>query len=68
MQLESAAHLERLQATGCPDRRLHRLPALFETLLADTLVLLVGRENGIAESEYEQLRRFTPQLKAMCHD
>jgi hypothetical protein len=47
MQLESAAHLERLRATGCPDRRLHRLPTLFETLLADTPVLLVGRENGL---------------------
>jgi aminoglycoside phosphotransferase (APT) family kinase protein len=55
-----------LLSLGCPDRRLHVLPILFERVVADTPVLLVRRKGGVSEAELEQLREFTPQVQEMC--
>lgn len=66
MQIESVAHLDVLLACGCPDRRLNMLPQLFENLLADRSAMLIGREGGLTEADYAQLRASAPQIRQMC--
>lgn len=65
-QMKTPNFLEELLATNCPDRRLDKIPALFEETIADMPALLIGKENGMSGEEYEQLRSFTPQLREMC--
>lgn len=66
IQSEMAAYADEMQALGSPDRRLARLPALYEEALAAIPLLCIGQQNGLSAEEYEQLRAFTPELKAMC--
>ncbi len=66
MQIDSATHRDELLKLGCPDRRLDRLPALFNILLADRPALLVGQEGGLSEEEYEQLRGIEPEIAKLC--
>ena len=65
LQMESASHLERLQALGCPDRRLGRLPVLFDELLHDPVRLLIGQAGGLSEAEYAGLRALQPEIEAL---
>ena len=67
-QIETSAYSHRLLALGCPDRRLQVLPVLFEQVIADTPVLLVGCKGGVSEAELDQLRKFTPHVQAMCDE
>ena len=67
-QIETAAHSDTLLALGCPDRRLQMLPLLFEKLIADHAILLVGQKGGITEAELQQLHSFTPQVQEMCDE
>lgn len=67
-QIETADHAATLLALGCPDRRLHVLPSLFEHIIADSTILLTGQKGGITEAELEQLRNFTPQVREMCDE
>ena len=67
-QIETAAYKNMLLALGCPDRRLHMLPVLFEQVIANASILLVGREEGISEAELHHLHEFTPQVRAMCDE
>lgn len=67
-QIETAAYRDTLLSLGCPNRQLHVLPALFEQIVADTPILLVGQKGGVSEAELEQLRSFTPQVQAMCDE
>lgn len=55
-QLSLLPDIERLGATGCPDRRLHRLPTLMAELLRDADALLVGRGGSLSAEEYAQLQ------------
>ncbi len=66
MQIQLTGQQETLLAAGCPDRRLDLLPTLLENALSDTSLLLLGREQGLSETEYTELRRFTPQVRALC--
>ncbi len=66
MQIDLVAHVGALEKTGCPDMRLHVLPALFEEALAAKDMLLIGQKDGMPEAEYEQLLAFVPELKAIC--
>lgn len=68
LQIETAAYTGKLLALGCLDRRLHMLPHLFEQIIADTPLLLIGQQGGIAEAELEQLRNFTPHVREMCDE
>ncbi|MHB8597523.1 MAG: phosphotransferase [Ktedonobacteraceae bacterium] len=67
-QIETVAHTDILLSRGCPDRRLHMLPVLFERIIADTPLLLIGQKGGITETELEQLRNFTPHVQEMCEE
>lgn len=66
LQIDAAAHEEELLALGCPDRRLARLPALFDGLLDSREALLIGQEEGLSEEEYKQLRGMRPEVRALC--
>jgi hypothetical protein len=68
MQQRLAPHVETLKAAGCPDQRLHRLPALYEALLADTPLLLIDQPKGLPRQEYEQLLALGPQVREMCEE
>jgi phosphotransferase family enzyme len=45
-----------LVATGCPDRRLNRLPAIFAEIMSDADRLLVGQPGGLSAEDYTQLQ------------
>ena len=66
MQIDSAAHQDQLLALGCPDRRLDRLPALFEELLCEPSLLLLGQEDGLSKDEYAYLRALVPEVRRLC--
>jgi hypothetical protein len=51
---------------GVPDRRLSRLPALYDDLIADIPALLVGQTNGISEKDLDRLRKYTLALRDLC--
>ncbi|MFZ6030184.1 MAG: SDR family NAD(P)-dependent oxidoreductase [Chloroflexota bacterium] len=66
IQVELAQQAETLLAWGSPDRRIERLPAQLEAMLADTPTLQRGRFGGLANSEIEQLHALGPAIKARC--
>lgn len=65
-QLELASHSQALMVSGMPDRRLGKLPALFEWLLADGDWLSVGQEDGLTAAELRQLHEEIPHVTALC--
>lgn len=66
LQKNALPQLDELSAAGLPDRRLHRLPALYAKLIADTPMLLIGQENGIAEADAARLPDLVAQLPDLC--
>lgn len=68
MQMSLAAHVETLKATGCPDRRLHLLPHLYQEVLAATPFLHIDEPRGLPRGQYEQMLAFAPQLQEMCDE
>jgi len=67
-QIETTAYTDKVLSLGCPDRRLRMVPSLFEQLIADSSVLLIGQKEGITEAELKQLRDFTPRVREMCDE
>ena len=61
MQRAAAARADDLLALGCADRRLDRLAAQIDPLLADP-----AARDGLADADAEQLRHLAPRLRAMC--
>ena len=62
LQMQSAEHIDELIAIGCLDRRLDKLAAQIDPLLAD--------EDALADlepTEIDQARQCAPQLKEMCN-
>lgn len=66
LQIAMIDHFDPLLAAGMPDRRLHRLPALFDRILADRDMLLLDQPGGISVAEFETLLGFVPQMRALC--
>jgi aminoglycoside/choline kinase family phosphotransferase len=66
LQRNAAARVDDLLALGVPDRRLSRLPELFESLLEDRAALHIGREEGVSEHDFARLQAFGPTLRALC--
>jgi len=52
MQIESAGAAEHLIALGAPDRRLARIPQLYQEIVADRETLLVGQPGGLSEADW----------------
>ncbi|MBA2396460.1 MAG: hypothetical protein H0V70_27355 [Ktedonobacteraceae bacterium] len=67
-QIESIPYCAQLEAAGCPDRTLARIPELFDALLSDTSAFLVDQKDGVPGDEMEQLHAFKPQLVTLCEE
>jgi len=65
-QMDMADHLQELLACGVYDRRPHKLPGLFSTLLQAGDSLRVGLQPGLTVKEYHQLDALTPRLSSWC--
>ncbi len=66
LQQQMIPHQEQLLRLGVPDRRLARLPALYDDLIADTPSLLVGQAEGVSATDLERLRAFAPTVRQLC--
>ncbi|MBF6591218.1 MAG: aminoglycoside phosphotransferase family protein [Ktedonobacterales bacterium] len=66
LQLASREYLAALAATGCPDRRLARLPALYAEVLADPGMLRPGTPEDVTDEELARLRALAPEVERLC--
>ena len=68
VQIELADRVAEILSFGTPDRRLDRLPALYEALLADEAALRVGLEPGLTAEEHARLRDDGPRFARLCQE
>lgn len=68
LQLELANRVDDILALGVPDRRLDRLPALYEMLLSATDTLRIGQTPGVTADEYRRLVALMPRFAEMCQE
>jgi hypothetical protein len=68
MQIQSAGEVDRLIAFGVPDRRLARMPRLYQEIVADRETLLVGRPGGLSEEDWARAQALLPVVEALCAD
>ena len=61
IQMDSAAHLDRLLSSGCIDRRLHVMSAQIDALLQDADAL-----SDLDAREVARVRAVAPDLRATC--
>ena len=66
LQISLIGHVNALLTVNVPDGRLMKLPGLYEQILADRPLLLLGQEKGMPIHEYEQLLSMRLQIKEMC--
>ena len=66
LQIDLAAHVDDLLTLGARDRRLARLPDLYETLLSETEWLLIDQPDGLTLDEYQRLQQAVPQVAGLC--
>jgi len=67
LQKDLASHVDELLALGVMDRRLNKLPALFETLIADKASMLLDvADDSLTTEEYTRLRKSVPEFERMC--
>lgn len=68
LQIGLASHVNEVLALGIPDHRLSRLPALYAQLLKDEDSLMIGKEKGLTETEFQQLKELQPRFENICSD
>ncbi len=66
VQIELAPRVEELLALGAPDRRLAKLPRLYDQLLDDTENLRVGLSHGLTLDEHRRLLDLRSRFAAQC--
>jgi len=66
LQIATAGRLEELAPHVPFDRRLDRLPALFEQLLEDRSAMRINFDNGLSEDQLHRLRALLPRYREMC--
>jgi len=66
LQMEMAGRLPELLALGALDRRLERLPADYDRLLADTASLRLDQPDGLSTEAYQRLRALAPRFADEC--
>ncbi|MBX3083507.1 MAG: aminoglycoside phosphotransferase family protein [Anaerolineae bacterium] len=69
LQQAAIQHMAALAEIGVPDRRLNKLPALYQELLtADDrgAVLLLDQPDGITSADLNELHAAVAQVKALC--
>jgi aminoglycoside phosphotransferase (APT) family kinase protein len=65
-QIALAAHVPELLSLGAPDRRLTRLPQLYERLLHDAEQLDIAADVRLTRAERQELSQLIPQFAAWC--
>jgi hypothetical protein len=68
LQKDIAVHTDDLLALGILDRRLRRLPELFEELIADEAAMLINQQDGLTQEEYGRLKGALPGFVRMCEE
>jgi hypothetical protein len=66
LQKSLMTHREALLALGLLDRRLERLPELFDQLVANETALLFDQPDGLTADEYQRLKACGPRFGQMC--
>ncbi|MBV7327998.1 phosphotransferase [Chloroflexi bacterium TSY] len=68
VQIQLARHADELLALGMLDRRLSRLPVLYENLLDNQEALMIGHPGGLTPEEYQELKMLAPRIGTMCQE
>lgn len=68
LQIGLASHVNEVLALGIPDHRLGTLPTLYTQLLKDEDSLMIGKEKGLTETEFQQLKELQPRFENICSD
>ena len=66
LQMQAASHSAELLTAGVVDRRLEKLPAIYEDLLADEALLAVGAPHGLTPVEHAKLIALIPTFARQC--
>lgn len=66
LQMQMVVHLPELLAYGMFDQRLANLQAKYSQILEDTESLLLDREIGLSQEEYQRLQALKPVVAKMC--
>ena len=66
LQIDTIAHLDDLAPHVPFDRRLDRLPGLFEDLLDDKAAMRIDQEMGLTAGQFTRLRALLPRFTDMC--
>ena len=66
LQKAMAERTTHLLALGVMDRRLARLPAMFENLIADESAMMLDQEESLTSEEYSRLKGYGPEFARMC--
>ena len=66
LQKAMAERTTHLLALGVMDRRLGKLPEMFENLIADKSAMLLNQEESLTSEEYARLKNYGPEFARMC--
>jgi len=66
LQKDMAEQTTHLLALGVMDRRLAKLPEMFESLIADETALMLDQEDSLTSEEYARLKNCGPEFAQMC--
>ena len=66
LQKTMAERNTHLLALGVMDRRLVKLPEMFENLITDESAMLLDQEESLTSEEYARLKNYGPEFARMC--
>ena len=66
LQKAMAERTIHLLALGVMDRRLVKLPELFENLIADSSAMLLDQEESLTSEEFARIKNYGPEFARMC--
>jgi len=68
LQMAVSGQPEQFLSMGAQDRRLERLPAMFETMLSEAEILRLGEADGLNAGQHRQLLATLPRYREMCQE
>src|SRR5438105_4674017 len=68
LQIDLAPHRDELLSLGVRDLRIARIPELYERLLDDGDMLLLGLPNGLTSDELRRLEELAPEVRALASE
>lgn len=66
LQKAMAERTIHLLALGVMDRRLTKLPEMFENLISDESAMLLDQDESLTSEEYARLKNYGPEFARMC--